>query len=134
LYILFESILFFLFLSSHVGTEGKPGGLDEKRINIGKPTEITSNVYDPGAPDNTSTKKLVLNMRWNETKDILLNDLVVEKFGGMHVERWIIGEQMKVEVTHTESGVKMYRMFDKVPGSNTRLSETADGKLEISDL
>jgi hypothetical protein len=116
-----------------IRTLGKRGGPDENKINIGKPTQITAQVVDPDKMEDSKTTgaAMTLNMSWNDKKDILLNDLEVENIGELHVERSIIGKQMKVEVTHKKSGVTMYRMFDKVDGSESRVSEDSNGKIKV---
>ena len=49
------------------------------------------------------------------------------------MDRLLIGSQMKVEVTHKDSGIKMHRMFNKVEHSETRLSEDSNGKLCVAE-
>ena len=116
-----------------IRTLGKRGGPDEKKLNIGKPTRVMD-VRDPEDPTNSGTsKELLLHLTWNENKDVLLNDLVAEGVGALHVDRLLIGSQMKVEVTHKDSGIKMHRMFTKVEHSETRLSEDSNGKLLVAD-
>ena len=115
-----------------IRTEGKIGGPDENKLNIGTPTNVTATT--PGDQEDTTTNQIILNLSWNETKDILLNDLEVQNIGALHVERLIVGEQMKVEVTHVQSGVKMHRLFDKVVGSEKRVSEGPDGTIAIENV
>jgi hypothetical protein len=116
-----------------IRTLGKRGGPDEKKLNIGKPTRVMD-VRDPEDPTNSGTsKELLLHLTWNENKDVLLNDLVAEGVGALHVDRLLIGSQMKVEVTHKDSGIKMHRMFTKVEQSETRLSEDSNGKLCLAE-
>jgi hypothetical protein len=116
-----------------IRTLGKRGGPDEKKLNIGKPTRVMD-VRDPEDPtDSGTSKELLLHLTWNENKDVLLNDLVAEGVGALHVDRLLIGSQMKVEVTHKDSGIKMHRMFTKVEQSETRVSEDSNGKLCIAD-
>jgi len=116
-----------------IRTLGKRGGPDEKKLNIGKPTRVRD-VRDPEDPTTSGTsKELLLHLTWNKTKDVLLNDLVAEGVGALHVDRLLIGSQMKVEVTHKDSGIKMHRMFNKVEHSETRLSEDSNGKLCVAE-
>tara|TARA_B100000795_G_scaffold211319_1_gene164959 strand:+ start:43 stop:564 length:522 start_codon:yes stop_codon:yes gene_type:complete len=94
-----------------IRTEGKRYGTETHTLNLGKPTTIPSKTSDG------IDTELVLNLRWNEDQTILLNDLAIET-GNMHVKRYMVGEQMKVEVIHVESGGTLSRLFDKEKNVN----------------
>ena len=102
---------------------GGKNGPEENILNIGSPTII------PSKDQVGQVIELKLNLRWNEKQDILLNDLITE-VGAMHVKRSMVGEQMKVEVFHTESQVSMYRLFTKEIGSDMFIS-MEDGKVKV---
>ena len=108
-----------------IRVEGKPSGDEEHTLNIGSPTEV------PGKLSDGKETTLTLNLAWSDNGTVLVNDFVSDEGGRLIVRRSMVGEQMKVECRHFDSGVAMWRMFDRIEPNKT-VGVGEDGKLVLS--